>query len=204
MASAVIIWFMGSGCGGSGLGPAERRTNGGWVQFEAGRFQEAADFFLEALDIDSTLVDAHLGAAWSYARLGDMSPAHHHFYQVYAFSDYPNADALAGHCAVSNATGQYGWAVATGRSVIYVDTLWVFSHDVTVDIRDVRLLIAQSAFAIGGEAYEIAQDQVNYLDPDNGIDAEIPETWNGYTSYTAALLHEIELLEELVGAGSVL
>jgi tetratricopeptide (TPR) repeat protein len=200
VASAAVIWFIGPGCGGSGLGPAERRANGGWIQFEAGEYQDAVEFFLQAIELDSTLADAHVGAGWSYARLGELGLAHHHFYQVYDYSDHPNADALAGHCAVSHATRQYTRAVATGRSVTYVDTLWVFSHDATVDIRDVRLLIAQSAFAMGGEAYEIAQEQIDYLDPDNGIDPEIPGSWNGYSSYTAALLHEIELLEELIGA----
>lgn len=202
-AVALAVVF-GSGCSRSGLSPAERRANGGWVQFEAGEYDAALEFFLRAVEIDSTLADAHLGAGWSYARLGELSLAHHHFYQVYDFSDEPNADALAGHCAVSHATGYYSRAVATGRSVTYVDTLWVFSHDVTVDIRDIRLLIAQSAFAIDDEAYEIAQEQVDYLDPGNGLDAEIPETWNGYPSYTAALLHEIELLEELIGADAIL
>lgn len=204
VALATMSYFACLGCSDSGLGPAERRTNGGWAKFEAGEYQSALEFFLEAIELDSSLADAHLGAGWAYARLGELGPAHHQFYQVYEYSDDPNADALAGHCAVSNATGYHSWAMSTGRSVIYEDTSWVFSHDPTVNIRDVRLLVAQSAFAEGGEAYVIAQEQIDYLDPGNGIDPDTPETWNGHPSYTAALLHEIELLDELIGSQDIL
>jgi len=184
-------------------GPSTPTLAEAWGMYEAREFDEAATAFRVIIDDDASLTDASHGLAWACAMSGELDSAAEYFTHTIE-RDAALAAPHAGLCAVYEAQNIHKNAVTQALLALDSDSLWVFDHDSTINYEDVRLILAQAYFGQGEESYTLAQEQVDRLDPDNGLDAADSETWGEEPTYAAALLKEIQEIEEWVGAEMML
>ena len=105
--------------------------------------------------------DGYNGLGWCYLRLDSLETALDRFDLAVA-KGFVGAGAQAGRCLILNRMDEYGQAVFAGDEVIEIDDHFALEGDITLDIRDVRLAMAQSYFALGG--YEEPLDQITIVD----------------------------------------
>jgi len=133
----------------------------GWGLFEEGEYEEAIAKFEAAVNADAGLGDGHNGLGWCYFRLDSIEPALDRFDLAVA-KGFVGAGAQAGRCLILNRMDEYRQAIFAGGEVIETDDRFELEGDITLDIRDVRLAMAQSYFALG--EYEEALDQITIVD----------------------------------------
>jgi tetratricopeptide (TPR) repeat protein len=189
-------------CGDDGgPGPAEtaaQRNEAGWEYYLIGDYAAARGSFEEARALDTGLAEALLGLAWCDAQLAEYAASVEEFNQTLESKQYV-IDAYAGRAAAALQLPDFDLAVASADSALKRDPHYRFSRHSGYDFADLRLILAQSYFALG--LYSSAQAQVEFIYPDNGLDPSKPDTWivgdKAYPTYEAALSVLIELLWNL-------
>jgi tetratricopeptide (TPR) repeat protein len=201
-ACAGLALAVGS-CGDDGGGPrlsAAELNESGWEDCALGEYNEALSSFEEALSLEDGLVEARLGWAWCKAYLGDYSASVSGYDEVIDSGEFVT-DAFAGRAAAALEIPDYAGAIASADSALARDPGYRFGRQPAYDFGDLRLILAQSHFALA--QYESAQDQVDIIDPSNRLDPESSATWvvGGvtYSTYEAALAAIIEFLWALEG-----
>jgi tetratricopeptide (TPR) repeat protein len=192
-----------SSCDDNGAAPrlsAQELNEEGWERFSAGSYAEAKSSFDKALDVDAGLVEARLGLAWSNAQLGEFEASVAGFDEVTS-SGLLVTDAFAGRAAAALELPDYSLSIASADSALSRDPGYFFSRQSSFNFGDLRLILAQSYFALA--RYDSAQAQVDRISPGNGLDPDGPETWvvggTAYPTYEAALAAIIERLWALEG-----
>lgn len=189
-----------AGCGDGKGTPMEPATvDDGWREFEAGNYGAAIGIFQDVLAEGDGENEARNGLGWSFAYSGDLDSARQWFDAAVA-RDSAMVDAEAGMSAVLLGLGDASGAAARAGAALDRDGEWSFSHRSGVDHDDLHLILAQAYFNLGEAEWSTAQAEVDLLDPANGLDPADSATWNGLPSYGAALLKEIEKIEEEVGS----
>jgi tetratricopeptide (TPR) repeat protein len=203
-ASFVAIAFLlaAAGCGSNdGVVDAGDSIDRGWEAFSQGDYAQAEAYFLAALDVDSTAAEAHTGLGWTRGFDGRFDEAVVSFERA-VILDTNDPDAAGGLAAAALVSGNTEGAASSAELALAIDPAWVFPPRSGVDWEDLRLIIAQ-ARSLDRE-YADAQDQVDLLDPENGLDPENSATWVvadvAYETYPEALLAELEEIEKRVGA----
>ena len=158
---------------------------GAWVEFESENYDGSISVFREAADIDPLRQDAHLGLGWCYAMMDQMEDAVYNFnVAIVKQSDSP--DGHASVAFVYLAQNRYEDAIpAAERAISLGGEEYVFEWIVEVRTRNLRLLLAESYYALG--KYADSQLQIDILEPGNRLDE------NSHT-YKKDLLLEIERL----------
>lgn len=181
---------------------AEEFTAEGWRLFEADDFAGAKPNFSQALARDINFADAYNGRGWCNLFL-DLEDE--------AISDFDTAnakglskpDANVGLSAIYVGCQEFTKAITNAKTALFMDSTYQFSHKTSIDYLDLHLILAQAYYGIGGAYLDSAQQEVDYLNPDNNLDPAQSTTWivNGvtYVSYAEALLKEIQRLEESIG-----
>ncbi|MFH1679368.1 MAG: hypothetical protein ABIH26_01845 [Candidatus Eisenbacteria bacterium] len=192
-AAALLLlagWLLG-GCGGGGGGsapgvddPADL-TNSGWAAFESGEWTEAAALFRSAIAADSIYGDAYNGLGWTRARADSLGAAVEAF-DASIRTGLKSADPHAGKAVVLRdlTPPDYPGAIAAARAALSWSRDYRFDHDASFDWMDLRVLLAQSLFAITD--YEMANAEVDTM-------GGTPAT-PGSPSFARNLLAEIERL----------
>ncbi len=179
-------------CSDSGTQPskltATELTARGWENFEAAAYQSALDNFEEAISKDESFAEAYSGAGWAGGRLLKLNNAITYFSQAVA-QNSSSSDSYAGLAFVYLAQKEYQLAIAAANDALGINNLWDFAHDQTLDYRDLRLLLAESYFALLDFSNSLAQ--VKILNP--AFDANV-STFEG----RSALAAEIERLRNVV------
>ncbi|MFC1717006.1 hypothetical protein ACFL6S_25280 [Candidatus Poribacteria bacterium] len=166
----------------------------GWLEFGAGRYNNAITAFDEATEIDPTLSQAYLGLGWSYAMIDQMEISLSNV-ELAIVKDSESPDGYAAKAFVHLVQDEYEAAIeAAGEAIVFGGESYVFSQIPDVQTRNLRLLMAESYYATG--QYADAQNQVDILNPDNNLDQDS-------RTYTEDLLLEMEslgstVLEELI------
>lgn len=168
----------------------------GWLGFEAGSYGDAVLTFDKAVEIDPALSQAYLGLGWSYAMLDRMDFALSNL-DLAIERDSESPDGHAGKAFVHLARSEYEAAIEAARQAIdFGGEDYVFSQIPDVQTRNLRLVMAESHYALG--QHSDAQAQVDILNPDNNLDEDS-------RTYKQDLLLEIEdlgsvvlVLEELI------
>jgi tetratricopeptide (TPR) repeat protein len=179
---------------GPGLTAAQHNEEG-WSSYILGDYGDARFHFAEALKLEQGLSEARLGLAWSEAHAGEYLAAVNDFNQVID-SGALVEDAFAGRAAAALEVPNDTLAVASAESTLSRNPNYFFGRRPEYNFYDLRLILAQAYFALS--EYSSAQEQVDVLDPGNGLDPGEPSTWivNDvvYPTYEAALAIEIEYL----------
>ena len=172
----------------------------GWESYGLGDYASAHSSFVSALSMDGDLVEARLGLGWCEAWEGEHEAALESFDTVIETGEFVG-DAYAARAAAALAASMDSLAVASAESTLVMDADYVFARRDGYDWRDLRLILAQARFAMA--QYADAQEQVDILDPGNGLDPGDPASWVvdevAHPTYEAALAMEIERLWAVQG-----
>ncbi len=156
-----------------------------WVEFGSENYDGSISVFREASDIDPLRQDAYLGLGWCYAMMDQMDDATYNF----DVAIVKQSDAPDGHASVAFvylAQNRYQDAIPAAEKAISLGgEEYVFEWIVEVRTRNLRLLLAESYYALG--KYADSQLQIDILEPGNKLDE------NSHT-YKEDLLLEIERL----------
>lgn len=196
------MWFIGflammglaAGCGSSDDGatptPQPTLVEQGWDAFETGDFAAAKTNFEQAIAVAPTNSEAHNGLGWANMMLDSLSGS------VASFDDaltngFAGADPHAGKAIVLRdlTPVDYAAAIASANAALAIDSNYAFAHDARLDWKDVRLILAQSHFALG--EYDEANTQIGLL----GGSMQNPAS----ATFVEDLLAEIERLGQIIG-----
>lgn len=178
------------------------KTSLGWSDFQTEDYSAASVHFQDALTMNGSYADAHLGLGWSRAYLGQLADA---VSSLHAANNngLSAPDAHAGLAVVYRDLPELDACVSRAAMVLSADPAWEFSHRSSIDYQDMHLIRAQAYYRMGPLNYPDAQGEVDILDPSNGLDPADPGTWTvdgqDYPSYAEALLKAIELLAVTIG-----
>ena len=172
-----------------------------WGNYQNGNFNEAILAFKELILRQLNSSDAHNGLGWCYASnsVDSLNRAVEQF--DLAVQIKPDlSEAFVGRGFVQLALQKYSLAVQDFSKAISLEPNFVFSYKQTIDSKDIRLGLAEAYFF--KQNYNLAQDQVDILDPNNGIDPNQSVFWTVdsiiYNTYPEALLALIEKLKTII------
>ena len=169
-----------------------------WQVYENGNYSEAIGYFEDILEQNPNYADGYNGLGWCYGSnvIDSLETARQNFDSANALNSN-FADATAGRGFVLLALKQYSLAVNDFSRIIQNNPNYVFSHDSSVTISDIRLGLAEAHFF--RQNYQLAQEQVDLLAPENSLDPNNSSTWVvdgfNFTTYHGALLAWIEKLK---------
>ena len=173
----------------------------GWSCYEDGSYHEAVDHFRAALARDDGLVASYNGLGWSYASsvVDSLERARESFDQALILQA-DLWDGYAGRGCVHLALKAYDEAVSDLLTVLDNDPDYAFLHNPLVTHEDLRLALAECYFY--KNRYASAQEQVDALAPENGLNPADSGSWvvdaTVYATYEEALLALIEALKQVV------
>ncbi len=178
--------------GGNGPGTdptATELTDQGWDKFEDSELDSAEAYFVDALDTDSTYGEAWTGRGWVDLLRDSLSNAISDFDKALAL-DTGQEDAQAGKAALlpEIEPPDFQGAVDAAESVLSGAGRYIFDHDTDFDWMDLRLIMAQSFFAL--TFYDSANVQVDSL---GGTPADSADEW-----YVDSLAVRIQRLGETI------
>ena len=189
-----LLCFVFLCCGGGGSSPSggSKSTDppsvdlvaSGWEAFETGDMDEARLDFLSALDEDPVPEDTHNGLGWTYALLDSLLPAFDHFQT--AIGESPaDPEPLAGLALIlyELPDPDYIGAINTASAALALDARFLFDHDSGLDWVDLRLILAQSYFAITHYSEAAAQlDSMGIASPDTASATYVTDLLEGIQS----------------------
>lgn len=187
MSIALVIGNSGCSSDDGSESPSDVRAiiDNGWAHFESSEFSAALAFFNSALAQDAEHVEALTGAGWCLIRLDNPAQALENLQTAHTLNTtYSDASAGLGVALVlvnqfSEAVTPLAWLLTSSGDS------YVFSHDVSVNSRDMRILYALASFHVGDLGTALAQ--VLLVDPTIVLDPTSPV-------YEADLLDAIESL----------
>jgi Flp pilus assembly protein TadD len=180
----LVIVLVPLGCGTElAVDPDLARSAGeliarGWEQFEKGSYREAAEEFTKAHDRATSTTEraeALNGRGWSNAYLRDLPAARNDYTLALNIAGIPAGarnDVRAGLAFVAFAQGDYNVARSQANLVTSFSPPYQFAHDARVTQRRLRLLSAQSAFALG--LFNSAAVELDLFDPASAPHAADP------------------------------
>jgi len=176
----------------NGVNPPDKQVedlvNEAWEQFEDGSYQFALEKFEAAISRDNNYAEAYNGAGWSSARLTNLTNAVSHFTQCITLNS-SHVAAQAGLAFVYNAQKEYQAAISAANTALSVSSNWLFTHDQTLNYKDLHLILAHCYFALGNFSQSLTH--VQKLNPSFTADIN---TYEG----RSALAEEIERLRGIV------
>jgi len=139
--------------------PTEEDLAGyGWTLYETGKYQEAREWFYDAVAKDSSYADGYNGIGWCFGKLrrADSAAVYFHISQTKPFDSYDTPDldldlyagltfAYSG-MHIDSLVRQYATYVLVERPILGP---WKFSHDKKINHLDVRLELALADFNMG-------------------------------------------------------
>ena len=171
---------------------AEALIDVGWEKFQDGDYEEALSKFANAIFTDDDIALAYQGRGWCYLILSNATLAAEDFNMAITKGDN-SLDPLAGLAAAYLAQQEYMLAISKAKAVLEGNPNYFFEYEPQINYLDMRIILAMAYFHEG--RLDEAQEQVNFLYPDNGLDPDDSETWLGYISYAEALMSVIDLLD---------
>ncbi len=148
----------------------------GWQKFEAGNFAGAGSDFTAALSISANAGDSSgglLGLGWAQLRQDQAGLAEDNLVEHLNLSSGSD-DGRAGLAFAYLGQDKFQSAIDAGEAVLSSNPSWTFGHDGSVNYSDVRLLLAQSYYALAdySESLKIVQQ---YFDSSFSVDPDTPE-----------------------------
>ncbi|MCB0278338.1 MAG: hypothetical protein KDD94_02470 [Calditrichaeota bacterium] len=145
---ALLFTFLYA-CGGSSDNETnsspEQQSKMAWEEFSSGNYDDALAGFNQALEKDSTLIEAISGKGWVLILLDDLQSAE----QVLSIDPAKMTDDMtAGLAFIYNAIGDYQNSIDYSLTLL-LNPNWVFTYDPNIDHTDIRLVLAQDYISIG-------------------------------------------------------
>jgi tetratricopeptide (TPR) repeat protein len=137
----------------------EQLLSEGWDAFTLKNYSLALTDFTAAIQGNTNLVDAYNGSGWTNAKLNALAAS------VTSFTDGLSKDTTriaikAGLAFVYNAQKQYQLSIDRALAVFQADPNWVFSHDLSISVSTLHILLAEDYFALANFTASYLQVQV--------------------------------------------
>ena len=154
----VAILFLFNGCRQPVIPTEEDLAGYGWTLYEQGEYQEAREWFYDAVDKDSSYADGFNGIGWCFGKLrqADSAAAYFHISQTKPFDPYDTPDLdldLYAGLTFAYSGMHVDSLVRTYAAYVLVERPelgpWYFSHDNKINHLDIRLELALAEFNMG-------------------------------------------------------
>ena len=176
----------------------------GWTLYETGKYQEAREWFYDAVAKDSSYADGYNGIGWCYGKLrrADSAAAYFHISQTKPFDSYDTPDldldlyagltfAYSG-MHVDSLVREYATYVLVERPILGP---WKFSHDKKINHLDVRLELALADFNMG--YFTSCRDNLQSIYNDSSYQSYPQNAVESLTMNVETLLGRAELAQLL-------
>ena len=156
--SLIALMLIATNCRQSVIPTEEDLAGYGWTLYEAGEYQEAREWFYDAVAKDSSYADGYNGIGWCFGKLrqADSAAVYFHVSQTKPFDTYDTPDldldlyagltfAYSG-MNIDSLVREYSTYVLVERPELGP---WYFSHDLKINHLDVKLELALADFNMG-------------------------------------------------------
>ncbi|MBI5214829.1 MAG: hypothetical protein HY960_03680 [Ignavibacteriae bacterium] len=138
-------------CNEEGTTPPTEKTASqliqeGWTAYINKNYQIAIKRFVEAIQKDGTISDAYNGTGWTLSRMDSLAQSVTAFQNALTINGN-NYEAQSGLAFDLNALKQYNQSNYYALEVLNQNGNWTFSHDTTINKKDLHIVIAQNYFA---------------------------------------------------------
>ena len=185
--------------------PTEEDLAGyGWTLYETGKYQEAREWFYDAVAKDSSYADGYNGIGWCFGKLrrADSAAVYFHISQTKPFDSYDTPDldleryagltfAYSG-MQIDSLVREYATYVLVERPILGP---WKFSHDNKINHLDVRLELALADFNMG--YFTSCRDNLQSIYNDSSYQSYPQNTVESLTMNVETLLGRAELAQLL-------
>ena len=185
--------------------PTEEDLAGyGWTLYETGKYQEAREWFYDAVAKDSSYADGYNGIGWCFGKLrrADSAAVYFHISQTKPFDSYDTPDldldlyagltfAYSG-MHIDSLVREYATYVLVERPILGP---WKFSHDKKINHLDVRLELALADFNMG--YFTSCRDNLQSKYNDSSYQSYPQNTVESLTMNVETLLGRAELAQLL-------
>ena len=150
--------ILSNGCRQPVIPTEEDLAGYGWTLYEQGEYQEAREWFYDAVDKDSSYADGFNGIGWCFGKLrqADSAAAYFHISQTKPFDPYDTPDLdldLYAGLTFAYSGMHIDSLVRTYAAYVLVERPelgpWYFSHDNKINHLDIRLELALADFNMG-------------------------------------------------------
>ena len=154
----ICILILSNGCRQPVIPTEEDLAGYGWTLYEQGEYQEAREWFYDAVDKDSSYADGFNGIGWCFGKLrqADSAAAYFHISQTKPFDPYDTPDLdldLYAGLTFAYSGMHVDSLVRTYAAYVLVERPelgpWYFSHDNKINHLDIRLELALADFYMG-------------------------------------------------------
>ena len=154
----ICILILSNGCRQPVIPTEEDLAGYGWTLYEQGEYQEAREWFYDAIDKDSSYADGFNGIGWCFGKLrqADSAAAYFHISQTKPFDPYDTPDLdldLYAGLTFAYSGMHVDSLVRTYAAYVLVERPelgpWYFSHDNKINHLDIRLELALADFNMG-------------------------------------------------------
>ena len=154
----LCILILSNGCRQPVIPTEEDLAGYGWTLYEQGEYQEAREWFYDAVDKDSSYADGFNGIGWCFGKLrqADSAAAYFHISQTKPFDPYDTPDLdldLYAGLTFAYSGMHVDSLVRTYAAYVLVERPelgpWYFSHDNKINHLDIRLELALADFNMG-------------------------------------------------------
>ena len=154
----VAVLVLSNGCRQPVIPTEEDLAGYGWTLYEQGEYQEAREWFYDAVDKDSSFADGYNGIGWCFGKLrqADSAAAYFHISQTKPFDPYDTPDLdldLYAGLTFAYSGMHIDSLVRTYAAYVLVERPelgpWYFSHDNKINHLDIRLELALADFNMG-------------------------------------------------------
>ena len=154
----VCILILSNGCRQPVIPTEEDLAGYGWTLYEQGEYQEAREWFYDAVDKDSSYADGFNGIGWCFGKLrqADSAAAYFHISQTKPFDPYDTPDLdldLYAGLTFAYSGMHVDSLVRTYAAYVLVERPelgpWYFNHDNKINHLDIRLELALADFNMG-------------------------------------------------------
>ena len=154
----VATLIFSNGCRQPVIPTEEDLAGYGWTLYEQGEYQEAREWFYDAVDKDSSYADGFNGIGWCFGKLrqADSAAAYFHISQTKPFDPYDTPDLdldLYAGLTFAYSGMHVDSLVRTYAAYVLVERPelgpWYFSHDNKINHLDIRLELALADFNMG-------------------------------------------------------
>ena len=154
----VCVLILSNGCRQPVIPTEEDLAGYGWTLYEQGEYQEAREWFYDAVDKDSSYADGFNGIGWCFGKLrqADSAAAYFHISQTKPFHPYDTPDLdldLYAGLTFAYSGMHVDSLVRTYAAYVLVERPelgpWYFSHDNKINHLDIRLELALADFNMG-------------------------------------------------------
>jgi len=166
-----------------------------WLSYSEEDYSQAESYINVWLEQFPLSPNGLAARGWISLQLGNYEEARNDFTRVLEIE--PNSKInIAGLCLANNLLDVPEEVIRYSARLFNLDPEWIFVYNFSINHRKIRFLAADAYIKTAelGKALE----QVNIIWPENGLDPNVPATWeigqSNYATFEAALLGALDYI----------